>query len=401
MIIVGGNEMYDIGIIGGGPAGMTAAIVAAQNNPNLKICLIEKNNCLGKKLYATGNGKCNLSNVSCNDTTTIMKFFDSIGIVTRTDDAGRLYPCSEQASDVVMALENALHALNIEILANQTPVKIEETTKGFEIVLKQNVLLCKKIMLAIGGKAGPQFGTQGDGYLMAKGFGHDITRTYPVLSPIECAGNFKNLKGVRAKGIVGLEKSGRLIAQEQGEIQFTDNGLSGICVFNLSRFIILDAHVPYGEGIKEYYMTVDFLPNFEEAQLMELLQKRSIQPLGKNADLLLTLVHSSLGLDILEKCNLPENGSSIKLSLEHCQQIAHFLKNWRAPVVGVKGWKNAQVTGGGVELAQVNPDTMESRLVSGLYFAGELLDYDGPSGGYNLHFAWESGIKAGKAMANV
>lgn len=392
--------MNDICIIGGGPAGMCAAISAKLQKPLLRVCILEKNQTLGKKIYATGNGKCNLSHISCPDPIDVLKFFDQVGIFTRVDDAGRMYPASEQAADVVLALQKALEAANVEVKHNNLPKSITKTEQGFEIELADETIHCKKLLIATGGKAGPQYGNLGEGYAYAKRFGHRVTRTFPVLAPLECEGEFRQLKGIRAKGLASLLNNGAIVATETGEIQFTEDGLSGICMFNLSRFVRMDPNLPHAEAMKAYTISIDFVPSMTLTEIETHIKKRAANPAVKVDDLLLTMVHPGISGDILKRAGIRLGNNAGRLTHKEIQQIADFLKHWESKVTGVKGWKKAQCTGGGIPLNEVDAKTRESILVDGLYFAGELLDYDGPSGGFNLHFAWESGIQAGKAMAD-
>jgi predicted Rossmann fold flavoprotein len=392
--------MYDICIIGGGPAGMSAAITAKNINPHLSVCIIEKNPILGKKIFATGNGKCNLSHQSCLESGEVLKFFDKAGIFIRVDETGRMYPASEQASDVVNALTNALIRANVDIRCDAVPKKISKIETGFLIELPKENTVCKRLLIATGGKAGPQYGNIGEGYTYSKQLGHHVNRTYPVLSPLECAGNFHLLKGIRSKGNVRLLYKSNIIATEKGEIQFTEDGLSGICVFNLSRFIRLNPNLPLAEAIKAYTVSVDFIPSLDQDEVKQYITERASYPNCKTKDLLLTVVHPGISADINARAGICPENDAIGLSDRDLNQIAIMLKRWECQVIGVKGWKKAQCTGGGIPLSEVDAYSGESKMTAGLYFAGELLDYDGPSGGFNLHFAWDSGIKAGKAMAD-
>jgi predicted Rossmann fold flavoprotein len=200
--------------------------------------------------------------------------------------------------------------------------------------------------------------------------------------------------------MVNLLYKGDPVATEVGEIQFTEDGLSGICVFNLSRFVRLDSNLPLAEAIKEYSVAVDFLPNMNLNTVEECIKNRAANPSCKTDDLLLTMVHSEINSDIISRTGIKHGKAASGLSGQEIKKIAGFLKHWECQVIGVKGWKKAQCTGGGIPFSEVDIHSGESQLTAGLYFAGELLDYDGPSGGFNLHFAWDSGIKAGKAMAD-
>ncbi len=392
--------MYDICIIGGGPAGMSAAITAKNLIPSLRVCIIEKNQILGKKVFATGNGKCNLSHKSCLESLDVFKFFDQIGLFTRTDHAGRMYPASEQAADVVAALAVALRVAEVEVINNASPIRISKAETGFEIELSEQTVQCKKLLLATGGKAGPQYGNLGEGYIFSKQLGHHVNRTYPVLTPLECRGNYKLLKGIRAKGNVSLWLKGVCIGTEIGEIQFTDDGLSGICIFNLSRLVRLDPNLPMNEAFNEYTVHVDFIPSLNLDDVELCLKSRAKNQNCASDELLLTMVHPNICDDIMKRAGISSGEDAACLSDTEIHHIAVLMKDWQTQISGVKGWKKAQCTGGGIPLSEVDVQSGESKVTKNLYFAGELLDYDGPSGGYNLHFAWASGIKAGKAMAD-
>lgn len=392
--------MIDICVIGGGPAGMSAAITSKLTNPSLQVLIIEKNPILGKKLHATGNGKCNLSNLDCQGSMEVLKFLDRIGIVTRVDSSGRMYPGSEQAADVVAALHDALSTVGVEILLDSSPAEVKKVNGFFIIQLTDRVVESRKLLIATGGKAGPQYGNSVEGYSYAKALGHHINRTYPVLSPLECEGDFTALQGIRAKGTATLKKNGQVIATETGEIQFTKDGLSGICIFNLSRFVRLDDRLTTLDAFREYSVSVDFLPNMDQGEILDLLQKKAGNIKCKTDHLLLTMVHRNIASDLLLKIGVKPELQDDALSLENLENISKMLKQWECKVTGVKGWKQAQCTGGGVPLEEIDEYTHESKLTSKLYLAGELMDFDGPSGGYNLHYAWSSGIKAGKAMAD-
>lgn len=380
---------------------MAAAIEAKRSDWDKQVCILEKNSILGKKIYATGNGKCNLSNVNCSNPFAVNKFLDSIGIFTRTDDAGRMYPGSEQASDVVLSLERALQQLGVEVMRDIVIKTLVKNSNAFEVKLSDGrTIVARRLLLATGGKAGPQYGNIGDGYGFAKGFGHSVNRTYPVLSPVECIGDFEQLKGIRAKGRVSLLRENHQVATEDGEIQFTEDGLSGICIFNLSRFIQLNPNQRIQDAFGEYTICVDFIPKLNQQELEVYLMKKASMEGCEISQLLSTMVHKGIGDDIFKRVSINPDRSTESLTPEQIHLIAGIMKKWCCTISGVKGWKKAQCTGGGVPLHEVDEETFESKIVKGLYFAGELLDYDGPSGGFNLHFAWESGIKAGKAMAD-
>lgn len=393
--------MPDLCMIGGGASAMAAAVAAADTNPGLSIGILEKKEVLGKKLAATGNGRCNLSNVACPKVSDTLTFFSSIGLITRTDNDGRIYPYSQQAKDVVYSLQRQMKAQKIRVKTNCTVEKIMKNDKGFTVYCEGGKLRAKRVLLATGGKAGPQYGTSGDGYRMARSLGHRITRLAPVLTGLEVGNELEMLKGIRVRGTVSLWEDGKKIAQESGEIQFNENSVSGICVFNLSRFVRLRQGESFSGGMRRFRLKIDFLPDMEPEQVRGMLMQRCRILQLKTEELLMSLIPGPLALQIIKMSGLQRGTAAAKCSALELRRIAALLKAWELEIRGTKGWKSAQCTAGGVSLDDIDSETMESKLVPGLYFSGEIIDFDGPCGGFNLQNAWETGIRAGKAMARV
>lgn len=399
---------FDICIIGGGASGLAAAISAMETNPTLRVCIVEKKDEIGKKILATGNGKCNITNKFCEEFVNVNTFLNNSGIMIKEQEEGRMYPLSEQASSVVELLKYRAKKLNIAIFTNCHVLDIIKNEKDIfnikiDCVGESVSIPCNKVIVSCGGKAGPQFGTTGDGYSFAKSFGHKISNLHPVLTPIECEGIKKSLKGVRAKGDVYILKDEQVLAKESGEVQFTAEGLSGICIFNLSRHIKLEkkSDLSLKELFKQYIIEIDFLPQMEEEDVLEFLEERRTLMASMPAELYLaSLVNTKLASEIIGAV-LGDNITSIgNITYENLEEIAMLLKSSRYIITGAKGWKDAQCTSGGVLLNDINLDTMESKIIKDIYFTGELLDYDGPCGGFNLNHAWITGIKAGKGAAN-
>ncbi len=397
----------DICIIGCGASGMAAAISAAQKSPSKDICIIEKKEIPGKKLYATGNGRCNISNRECMDSMDsddVMSFFGSVGISLREEEEGRIYPLSGQAADVVLALEKAMEVNNINIIVNSTVTDAKKEKDHFIITYKdkktkkENILISKKLLIACGGKAGPQYGTSGDGYTMAKKMGHTISAAFPILTPLECEGDFTLLAGARTPAKATLMRKNKEVAQENGRIQFTDDGISGICIFDLSRHIRIEENAPWKKIMAEYSVLLDFFPEKREEELInELLKRKEIKGF-KTEDLLISYLNRSLAAEILKKAGTDMTKPASKLTEKEIKEVAASMKALCFRIKGKKGWKSAQGTAGGIKIEEIDDNTMGSKIIKGLYFAGEILDHDGPCGGYNLHNAWKTGIKAGKAM---
>ena len=373
---------YDLVIAGGGAAGLAAAAsFIGKMNHEAGVCILEKNDAPGRKINATGGGRCNLTNEACPGKGTTLEFFKGLGIETWHDSEGRYYPYTNKASDVTKALVDAVSAgaeircgFTVKVISRIRPDDGEDgyfMITGTDSDGKMEMIFADCVLIAMGGKAGPQYGTTGDGYTIARTLGHTVTTVFPILTGIECRAegvDFASLKGVRAKGTVILNKDGKAIVRDTGEIQFTEDGISGICVFNLTPHIRADRWESFEDALKRFTVTVDLAPDFTAE---ELAARESV-----------------FGI-LTEKLAAVFEGAD-----------AAAIKNWQLDVTGVKGWRDAQATYGGVALDEIDMETMESRLVPGLYFAGEIIDAQGPCGGFNLQNAWETGLKAAHAAAN-
>ena len=392
---------FDIAIVGGGAAGLTAAIEAKVSNPKAKVIVLEKMEEPAKKLSATGNGRGNLSNRNCELLPTVIEFFSQCGIVTRADEAGRIYPYSEEAKAVSRALIKRATNLGAEIVTNSSVSNVEVDPEGYFhiFISEKNEIIAKKLLIATGGKSFANYGSSGDGFTMARKLGHSVTPLIPALTAIEVIENIKELKGVRAKVNVTLMQQGNLIMEEEGEIQFRDDSISGICVMNLS------SKLPVGGAsatnrYEDCRIMVNFVPDFSTVELMEFIKQQAATPGLKVGEVLETLVRKPIAARIIKDSGLNAGADATTLQPAQMVKMANLLRRFILSPCGKKGWKEAQVTKGGVALEEINMGTMESKLVKGLYFAGEVIDYDGPCGGYNLHNAWLTGMKAGKDMAN-
>ena len=384
---------YDLVITGGGAAGLAAAASFIEEQKKREIsepasvCILEKNDSPGRKINATGGGRCNLTNKACPGKEETLAFFQSIGIETWQDSEGRYYPYTNKASDVSKALIDAVSGsadikcgFTVKVISRIQP---DDGSEGcFMITGMQEsameMVFADKVLIAMGGKAGPQFGTTGDGYTIARALGHTVTRVFPILTGIECQAegvDFASLKGVRAKGTVILTKDGAPIVRDTGEIQFTEDGISGICVFNLTPHIKADKRERFEDALRRFKIVVDLAPDFTEEQLAS--RESAFGILTEK----LAAIFDRAGAD-----NAAGDADIARI------------KHWELEIRGIKGWRDAQATFGGVALDEINMDTMESRLVPGLYFAGEIIDAQGPCGGFNLQNAWETGIKAARGI---
>ena len=391
------DKVYDICILGGGASGMTAAIKAKETNPNLAIVILEKNEALGKKLKATGNGRCNMTNLKAINYIENMKFFTALGVMSTSEDE-RVYPYSLDSSDIVLLLKEKLIDMGVEILTEKTVNDIFKDGELFKVSYNHEKVVSKRLLIATGGKAAPVFGTTGDGYRFAKKLGHRVTSLAPILVPIECDGDFIKLKGIRAKGVISLYNKDVKTFSEYGELQFTDYGISGICVFNATRFMKFDE----SKSLNNYSIYFDFAPNLDiwEHLVSKVENAININSSDKISSLLRSVVKEKLSYEIIKKAGIKHDKLVRELTETDIRRIERLVHEYPIKVHRLKGWKSAQCTSGGIELKEINGSTMESYKCKNLYFAGEILDYDGPCGGYNLDNAWYTGIKAGESMAN-
>ncbi|MCD8342270.1 MAG: aminoacetone oxidase family FAD-binding enzyme [Clostridiales bacterium] len=407
--------MKRILIVGGGAAGLAAALSAAKANPSAQITVLEGLDRVGKKLLATGNGRCNLTNaditpahyhssqpealarlVSAMPTDKTLSFFASLGLYCAEEEQGRIYPYSRQASMVVDVLLLALERSHVKVACGSRVSAIRRDETGFRVRTEAGTDYGgDTVILTAGGRAAPKQGTDGSGYGLAKRLGHRYAPLFPCLVPLTCdAPHWKGLKGVRAQGRVTLLHDGQAVAAETGELQFTEYGLSGIPVFQLSCHL--------GADPKGYWLSVDLLPGGEEDALVRLMRERCSRfPETPLEDFLLGLIHKRLLYAVMKTAGVgPLSRPAGSLSPEELTELARGMKGWLLPVTGTLGWAQAQVTGGGVLLSEVD-ERFASKRCPGLYLAGEMLDAVGDCGGYNLHWAWCSGMTAGEAAAGI
>ena len=402
--------MKRILIVGGGAAGLAAAISAAKTARGAQVVVLEGQDRLGKKILATGNGRCNLGNqrvlpahyeTRCPDRLRILlknmpaeatpRFFEQCGLLCTPDEEGRLYPYCRQASMVLDVLLLTLRQAGADV---ETGARVTELTAKdgvFTAVAANGMRWCgDAVILAAGGKAA----AKQEGYALAKAFGHHMAPLYPCLVPLRCAHPaLKGLKGIRAHCGVSIERSGRRMS-EVGELQFTEYGISGIPAMQLSRGL---GSLQAGEHI---CARIDFFPEWDLRQVYEMLCARIRTRAGETLEtVFLGLIHKRLLYAVLKGLSTaPLSRPAVVLQDEELRALAAALKAWPMEVTGTLSWEHAQVTGGGVVLDEVD-DCLQSRLQPGLYLAGEMLDVAGMCGGYNLHWAWCSGILAGTAAA--
>ena len=394
-----------IGIIGGGASGMAAALAAAENQ-DIQVVLLERQARVGRKLQATGNGRCNLTNLHALEggyhgqepsfaeyaigrfgPEETLNWFRSLGLFTVAEDSGRVYPYSDQANSVLDVLRFALEKPNITLKLGFEVEKVKKTPDGFRVESKEEVLECDKLIVACGGLAGTKLGGTMSGYKLLRSFGHSCTRLRPALVQLKTSwSGIVGLKGVRANCHAAIYRDGQLHRESTGEIQFTEYGLSGPVIFEVSR----DAC----QGRGEWLCRLDLLPGIaEEILLQELLRRKNTSL--PTSELLTGVLHNRLGRIVTQTAGISGYVPVSQLDRQEIAEVCRAVKGFEIGLTEPMGMDNAQVTAGGMVTKEFNETTMESRLVPGLYACGEVLDIDGDCGGYNLQWAWSSGRLAG------
>jgi len=395
-----------IGIIGGGASGMAAALAAAENE-NTQVIVMERQARVGRKLQATGNGRCNLTNMHAGKggyhgedasfadyaigkfgPEATLNWFRSLGLFTVTEESGRVYPYSDQANSVLDVLRFALEKPNIQVKLGFEVEKVKKTASGFRIESKEETLECDRLIIACGGLAGTKLGGTMSGYKLLRALGHKCTKLRPTLVQLKSGwSGISALKGVRANCHAAIYHNGQLHAESTGEIQFTEYGLSGPVIFEVSR----DAC----QGSGEWLCKLDFLPDIGEAVLeAELLRRRDTNlPVS---ELLTGILHNRLGRVLTQAVGISGYVPVQQLEEFELKEVCRVVKGFEVSLTEPMGMDSAQVTAGGILTKEFDEQTMESRLVPGLYACGEVLDIDGDCGGYNLQWAWSSGRLAGE-----
>ena len=394
-----------IGIIGAGASGMAAALAAAEN-PNVQVILMERQARVGRKLQATGNGRCNLSNIHAGsrgyngehpefvlpaiekfNPTATLDWFRQLGLYTIVEDSGKVYPYSDQANSVVDILRLNLEKPNINLKLGFEVEKIWKKGDAFQISSKEETVLCDKLIIACGGIAGSKLGGTMDGYKFLGKLGHKCTKLRPSLVQLKTDWTgVAALKGVRANCHIRLCHNGEKCAESAGELQLTELGISGPVVFEISR----DACIAPGQWAAQ----IDFLPDWTEAELTEELLRRTQTNLPVD-ELLTGILHNRLGRVLTKTAGVQGLKFVREMTNQQAQDVSRVVKNLEIRLTEPLGMDSAQVTAGGIHTEEFDPETMESHLVPGLYACGEVLDIDGDCGGYNLQWAWSSGRCAG------
>ncbi len=400
-------KMETVIVIGGGASGILAALTAAED-PKNRVLLLERQQRIGRKLLATGNGRCNLSNagplaghyhgenpafagpaLERFGPEAALDYFHELGLLTVTEEGGRVYPLSNSANSVLDVLRFALDKAGVEQRCSCTVKNLRKEKQGFTVETETERLHADKLILACGGAAGAKLGGVTDGYQLAKALGHKRTGLYPALVQLVTEADYpRALKGVRVQCSLRLKRKAFLLARAAGELQFTETGVSGPAVFDLSR-----AASTGGEGLS---LHIALLPQ-SPGELIGLLKaRRARYPELPASEILTGMLHNRLGRMLVKYAGLSAAAPLSALSDGELEKLAASCADFCLPVTGTEGFDNAQVTAGGLRSSDFDPRTLESRLVPGLFACGELLDIDGDCGGYNLQWAWASGRLAGR-----
>ena len=404
--------MRHVAVIGGGAAGMMAAITSAREGA--RVTILEHKERIGKKILSTGNGRCNFTNTyqtpACyrsdnrdfawniiqkfNVEKTI-SFFKELGIYPK-DRNGYLYPYSDQAAAILEVLQIEIAKLDICVMTEINVLDIQPVKRGIRVTTDKKTITADSVILACGSKAAPVTGSDGSGYQLAKLFGHRIVPVLPALVQLRCAEKFyKSISGVRVQGTVEIYADDIFLASDTGEIQLTNYGISGIPVFQVSRYA---AKALYKK--QSVTAVLNFMPDMNKEEFLLFLQERITLCPYKTLDEFFTGVFPKKLCELwIRLSRLPKEMRVSDLSGEQLEKLVLLIQHLRTHITETNSFEQAQICCGGVDTTEINPDTLESNYVPGIYFAGELLDVDGICGGYNLQWAWSSGFVAGKEAA--
>lgn len=403
--------MYDVIIIGAGASGLMAAAVAASKGA--RVALLEHKDDIGKKILATGNGRCNFTNTDMSvnkfhgskaliknglsqfNYADTIRFFKELGIPAY-DNAGYIYPNSRQAASVVAAFRMELMRLHVDVKTgiNITDIKPADDRTGYCIQTDKGSFKSKRLIIACGLTASPKLGSDGSLFRQIEALGHHIQKPLPALCGFSCDGlNFKKITGVRCDATVASVIDGQMTEQNTGELQLADYGISGIPVFQISS--LMSRALDKGQRVE---VIIDFLPAFSDDELNGYIKDRSITTTDNRSlnEMLNGLLNNKLLLELIHKSGVSPDKKGRLLTDDDCKSLTRSIKHTAVSVKKPRGVESAQVCAGGIYTKEIDVRTLESKIHPGLYFCGELLDVDGICGGYNLQWAWTSGYIAGE-----
>lgn len=404
------SKHFDVAVIGGGAGGLFFTALGSQIRKDLSFAVIEKNQRVGKKLLATGNGRCNLTNIYANKENyhssfapfvedvlnvcpaeKVLDIFKSMGLLTRADDFGRVYPKTNQASSVLDVLRFNCEKDNVTFFCENKVLSVANNKGKFTITTDKEIFTTDKVIFATGGAAAPKVGGDRSGCDILRSLGHSITKLSPALCPVLVDNqHLKSLKGIRVQGDVSLLENSKEIATESGEIQLTENALSGICVFNLSQYI---------EKGGNYTLRLKLMKESSFSEIIEILSNNRRVFANLEAENLFTgIFHKRIAQALLKIAKISLDKKVYDINDKELKSLARLINGFDFEVSGLGDFHSAQVTKGGVKGDEVNPRTMESKKIKGLYIIGETLDCNGDCGGYNLQFAFATAYLAAQNL---
>ena len=397
-------------IIGGGASGLMCGCVAGKRNKGKKIVILERDNRVGKKILVSGNSRCNLTNMGADINNynssfydgvefllknyppeKIVEYFESIGLITYVDNEGRVYPLSKQSTAVLAVLRNELNRLGVDEICDTEVTAISRCDNGYKLKCKDKTIIAKKVVIATGGKNNYAQKVVRDTQIPSKSIGLKTSKLTPSLSPVKVNSPYiKSLKGIRAQGKVTAIINGKETRADYGEIQFTNDSLSGICVFNLSGII---------NSSDNAKIRVQLLPDYSFEEITTMLHKRKKLVCKESVQEIFTgLFHKNIGIALLKESKIDTNITANKLTDADINALSKTINEWIFKVEKSGDFSKAQVTRGGIYGNQIDPVTMECKQQKSIYLCGEAIDVDGDCGGFNLQFAFASGMCVGEQL---
>jgi len=411
-----GNSSPVVAVVGGGASGLTAAMSARYKGA--RVIILERMDRVGKKILATGNGRCNLTNTGLDisnyfgtnpkfaysalnrfNLEKTLDFFERLGIACKVEEGGKVFPASGQASSVLDVMRHELEAIGVETACGAEVKNITGSRNNFTLHLGNGGRVpAHRVIIAAGGRAAPSLGSNGSGYVLAEKLGHRIVDPFPALVQLRLGAPYlKQIKGIKFIGAAEILKDGKSLARAEGEILFTDYGISGPPILSLSR--TAGERLRRGEKAELKVCVINYKSREElAAYVCDRLKKQAHKTLAFS---FVGFINKRLAPVILREAGIEDvNKPAGQVTAEERNNIVKILHDWRFEVTGTNPWQSAQVTAGGVDVRDIDQKTMESKIVPGIFFAGEIIDIDGACGGYNLQWAWSSGFVAGESAAS-
>jgi predicted Rossmann fold flavoprotein len=411
------QEPFRVLVVGGGAAGMMAALVAAERGA--RVVLVERMGQLGKKILLTGNGRCNISNARVESAfyhgapysftdrvlrsfppSSTMEFFKSLGLVCVEEEGGRVYPSCAQASAVLSVLRFEMERRNVQVHCGAEVLRLSSNGKAFLAETRDSrTFSADRVVVAAGGKAYPQLGSDGAGFDLLSGLGHRVIPSFPVLVQLNLQASFlKEVDGVRFNGGAAIVSQGQVVREECGEIQLTAYGASGIPIMDLSRAA--------GECLRDKrpaLLELRLLPNRTPQDILADVQNRISSRHDETLErALVGIVHNKIIPVLIQEAGFKNKHVACRQApAQNVENLARLLSRWSFPITGTQSWDRAHATAGGVDSKEIDPGTMGSKIIPGLFLAGEVIDVDGDCGGFNLQWAWSSGYVAGLHAATL